>query len=315
MVLTVTLNPAIDKMVMLRGYQIHALHRLKPGEQSMTLPGGKGVNIAMTLQLLGNQVVATGFAAGHTGHMLTDSIRNLGITTNFIFTEGTTRTNISILDVKHETLTEINEQGPDVSKEDQDYFLKNYIRLLHSAKMVVLGGSLPQNIKLEFYANLVFEARKKSVPVIAHVSSKYIEPILSEHPNVLVPDLRSKHRLEGKPVNVLQALHDLGGEFLQKSSKMDHVIFNNRIENVLAMDKNRAFVLKPENLKINNMLGYADAYVAGYAHGLLNGWEFKESLRFASACGLTNVEQVCKDLRDVQKINDNLSRISLEEYK
>ena len=85
MILTVTLNPAIDKILILNNFEVHKLHRLEAEEMSMITPGGKGVNIAYTLKLLGNEVIASGFAGGHSGHMLCDAIREIGITTNFIF--------------------------------------------------------------------------------------------------------------------------------------------------------------------------------------------------------------------------------------
>ncbi len=314
MILTVTLNPAIDRLILLNKFQLHRLHRLKGHDKTMTLPGGKGVNIAMTLNLLGNEVVATGFAAGHTGHMLADALRNKGITTNFIFTDGNTRTNISLLDMENETLTEINESGPEVSLEDQEYFYRNYKRLLHYSKLVVIGGSMPANVPAEYYAKLIFEANRKSVPIIVHTSSRYLDAVLTEKPTALMPDLRSKLHLHGKPLNVLQALHDLGLNFFERCPALQFVVFPNRIENVLVMDKTVAKVLRPDNLNIINMLGYGDAFVAGFTHGMLHGMSFDEMSVFAAACGLSNVEQVCKDLKTVDQINTNLSRIKIEPY-
>lgn len=313
MVLTVTLNAAIDKMVMLNGFELHKLHRLHPDEKSITLAGGKGVNIAIALHTLGCPVMVTGFAAGHSGQLLTETIRKIGITTNFVFTEGNTRTNLSILDAKNETLTAINEPGGLVAQDDQTFFLENYERLLNLVNMVVLGGSMPEGMHFDFYAKLVELAANKKIPVIAHVSPKYFDAILSEKISVLIPDLRSYPMVRGKQSNIIQAMVDLGNELLMENEHLEYVIFGNRIENVVALSRSKSYILRPSNLKIVNMLGYADSFVAGFVHGLYYNQTMLDSLRLASACGLTNVEHLCKDLKNKELVVRNISRIEVEE--
>ena len=155
MILTITLNPAIDKILILERFELHKLHRLNSEELTMTLPGGKGVNIALNLKVLGNEVIATGFAGGHAGHLLCDGLRQKGITTSFVFTGDATRTNISILDLKNETLTEINDFGQEVTTEDIDYFFDNYTRLLNRIKYVVIAGSVPRGVPDDVYNKLI----------------------------------------------------------------------------------------------------------------------------------------------------------------
>lgn len=313
MILTVTANPAIDKIVLLQGFKMHKLHRISGREASLTLPGGKGVNIAIGLNTLSNEVVATGFASGYTGHLLTESVRNLGISTNFVFTEGTTRTNISVLDLKNETLTEVNEVGPTISEEDQTFYLDTYQRLLQNASLVIVGGSLPKGVGDNFYSQLVYYANKANVRIIMHVAPKYLDAILIENPDVIIPDLRSKKELGGYSLTEVDSLIELGQEILQRNARIKHVILENRIENVVALSRDKRYVIRPQHLKILNMLGYADAYVAGFAHNFVQNKAFEEALIFASACGLTNVEQVSKDLNNIDLISANLSRINLEE--
>jgi 1-phosphofructokinase family hexose kinase len=313
MVLTVTLNPAIDKLLIMNQFVVHKLHRLESNEKSIISAGGKGVNIAMNLQILKDDVVASGFASGHSGHLLCDELRRKGITTSFIFTEGLTRTNISILDQENETLTEINDYGHSVTEADQAFFLENYDRLLHRVDTVVLAGSLPLGVSEEIYRKMIQLARRKKLKVIMHTSPYHMDPIMDSSPHIIIPDMRSFHEMLGKPCDGIDQFIQVGKEVLVKNKDSELVIFIHRIENVVAVSRSASFIIKPENLKIVNMLGYADAWLAGFIHQMLKNTSLRDTLNFASAAGLTNVESLHKEIMTVESIKKNLKRIIIEE--
>ena len=142
---------------------------------------------------MGNDVVATGFAGGHEGHMLCDQIRQRGITTSFIFSEEPTRTNISIIDQKHETLTEVNDFGQHISEDDLTFFLDNFKSLLPRTKIAVFGGSVPRGVSNAFYHQLLEITKLYGVKVVLHTSEKYLLPVMGVAPLVVIPDMRSSH--------------------------------------------------------------------------------------------------------------------------
>ena len=313
MILTITLNPAIDKILILERFELHKLHRLNSEELTMTLPGGKGVNIALNLKVLGNEVIATGFAGGHAGHLLCDGLRQKGITTSFVFTGDATRTNISILDLKNETLTEINDFGQEVTTEDIDYFFDNYTRLLNRIKYVVIAGSAPRGVPDDVYNKLIKIATGKKLKVFFHASPEHLESVLTVSPFLINPDMRSNHQLFGKPLDGIAQFVDAGKNILVKSRDTEFVLFTHRIENVVAITRERSYVLRPKELKIMNMLGYADAFIAGFIHAFGQNLPVIEVLKYASSAGLTNVENIYKEITDVNKITENLQRIEVEE--
>lgn len=315
MILTVTLNPAIDKILILNNFELHKLHRLESDELSLITPGGKGVNIAYTLKILGNDVIASGFAGGHAGHMLCDAIREIGITTNFVFTNGNTRTNTSILDRKNETLTEINDFGQEIPSDDIDFFIENYTKLLNRVKLVVIGGSLPRGVSIDVYNQLITLAREHNKKVIVHTSSDYTEGIMKSSPFLINPDMRSNHELFGKPIDGIPQFLETGRHILTHTTDTEFVIFTHRIENVVAITRDKSYIIRPKNLEIVNMLGYADAYLAGFIHAYMQNLPIASILQYASAAGLTDVEDLYKEIRDIHKIEENLSRITVEEVE
>lgn len=312
MITTVTLNPAIDRIYFVDDFKLHKLHRLAP-ENSVISPGGKGVNIAIALQQLGLPTLAMGFGGGTRGRALTQMIRQEGVSTNFIFTAGETRTDISIFDRVTNTLTEINEPGMPVPEDEINLFLENYKKALHETKIMILAGSIPPKVQNNFYAELVRLAQEKDVKTIVHTSPKFIEYAIEAEASVINPDMRSSHELFGKPLDGVEEFIRSGKEILSKRQKTELVLFSHRIENIVAITRNKTYILRPQNLKIKNMLGYGDAVVAGLAYSMRNKKELRDALIFAGACGLTNVESLEKQMSDMGKIKDNLSRIKVEE--
>lgn len=315
MILTVTLNPAIDKVLVLNSFELHKLHRLEEGEFSILSAGGKGVNIARNLKTLGNEVIASGFAAGHSGHMLCDYLHEEGITTNFIFTEGNTRTNTSILDRTNETLTEINDFGQIVNEDDISYFLESFERALKRARFLIIAGSIPKGANEDLMCNMISLARQKKVKSILHTNPDHTECYLKASPYIIVPDMRSNHMLFGKEVDGIANFLEAGRYILTHSSDTEYVMFIHRIENVVVITRDRSYILRPQDLKIVNMLGYGDAFISGFVHALLQNKTIQEVMLFASAAGLTDVEDLYKEISDIELIEANINRISLEEVE
>ncbi len=109
LIYTVTLNPSLDYYLSLPALHPGTLHRV---QNAQLLPGGKGVNVAIVLSRLGVPVHALGFAAGHTGALLTTLLREIGLDTDFVTVpDGMTRLNVKI---STESETELNGAGPDI---------------------------------------------------------------------------------------------------------------------------------------------------------------------------------------------------------
>jgi 1-phosphofructokinase family hexose kinase len=282
-------------------------------ENSIISPGGKGVNIAITLQYMGLQTLAMGFGGGTRGRALTQMIRQEGVSTNFVFTAGETRTDISIFDRLTNTLTEINEPGMPVPEDEINLFLENYKKALCQTNIMILAGSIPPKVPNNLYAELVQLAHKKNIKTIVHTSPKFIEYAIEAEASIINPDMRSSHELFGKPLDGIDEFVRSGKEILSKRQKTELVLFSHRIENIVAITRDKTYILRPQNLKIKNMLGYGDAVVAGLAYSMRNDKNMRESLIFAGACGLTNVESLEKQMNDMEKIKSNFSRIEVEE--
>src|SRR5207244_1053965 len=149
MIVTVTLNAAIDRTLTVPNFQRGQRHRASAG---LTLAGGKGINVARALKTLGVPVVATGLVGGQTGTRIVEELTAEAILNDFVHIEGESRTSTAVVDPTGGTYTEINEWGPAVTAEELDTLLEKLRYLTQDAELVVFAGSLPRDVDDDFYA-------------------------------------------------------------------------------------------------------------------------------------------------------------------
>src|SRR5258708_10736782 len=143
MILTVTLNAAIDRTVAVPSFRQGNRHR---AVEASTVAGGKGVNVARALKLLDHPVIATGLAGGPTGARVMERLAEESILTDFTWIAGESRTNLAVVDPTSGEQTEINERGPDVSAEELERFLEKLLYLAPAPRICPIPASLPPSL-------------------------------------------------------------------------------------------------------------------------------------------------------------------------
>ena len=156
MILTVTLNAAIDRTVAVPNFRLGQRHR---AVESRTVAGGKGVNVARALKLLGRPVIATGLVGGSAGTRIVERLGEESILNDFTRIAGESRTNLAVVDPTTGEQTEINERGPQVTPEEVDRFVEKLLYLAQGASICVLAGSIPPGCDPDVYARLVTELK------------------------------------------------------------------------------------------------------------------------------------------------------------
>ena len=146
MILTVTLNTAIDKTLAVPNFRLGRRHRTV---ERRALAGGKGVNIARTLKTLGLPVIATGFQGGPTGTQIVAQLAEESILHDFVRIREESRTNTAVIDPTTGEQTEINERGPKVSEQEVELFVDKLLYLAKGASWCVFAGSLPRHVDVD----------------------------------------------------------------------------------------------------------------------------------------------------------------------
>jgi len=200
-VVTVTLNPAIDRTVWVDELVPGTTHRTA---DARTTIGGKGINVARTVARLGAPVIALGIAGEDQAPSLEQHLAAVGVRSRFLSTPGETRTNLKLIEQATGRLTEINGSGPHVSA---DLIAAMEAELLSTVEdegsaVVVLAGSLPVGIEPSVYAQWTrrLGALEAPVRVLVDASDEALELVVGAQPLVLKPNRIEAERLVGHAI-------------------------------------------------------------------------------------------------------------------
>ena len=195
LIVTVTMNAAIDRTLTVPNFQRGQRHR---ASQGLTLAGGKGINIARALKSLGVPVVATGLAGGRTGTRIVEELTSEAILNDFVRIEDESRTSTAIVDPTGSSYTEVNEWGPHVEPEELEILLEKLAYLSRGADYVVFAGSLPRGMDDDFYAEAVRELKRQGAQTVLDCEGEPLRLGVQAEPLLVSPNEREAELLAGQ---------------------------------------------------------------------------------------------------------------------
>ncbi len=316
MIVTVTLNPAVDKVYWvdrLKICQITQEEFLTRATRSSTSAGGKGLNMSRFLSAFGMDNVAMGFVGGNTGHVVVRYLQNKGVTTNFVWTHDETRVNVIILENERDHSPNlINERGPQITEPELERFMRQYRRIVKRASWVVLAGSLPPGIDPGIYAELATIARDSGAKVVISAGGEPLTRALVACPTIVKPDTREHMLLEGKQLTSVDAIIAAGKNVVACGAEM--VIISHHVTGDIAITPDAVWEIKttvPTSL-FKNLVGADDAFLAGILYKLAQEAPVEESLRFGLAAGIASAESEKKICEDRARVEAEMQKVTVE---
>ena len=313
MILTVTLNAAIDRTVAVPNFRLGQRHR---AVESRTVAGGKGVNVARALKLLGRPVIATGLVGGATGTRILERLAEESILHDFMRIDGESRTNLAVIDPTTGLQTEINERGPQVEPEEIDRFLEKLLYLAQGATICVLAGSLPPGVDQAVYARLVEELRRLDVISVLDTDGEEMRAGLRAGPAVVAPNVGEAEEAVGHEFNDaddqamgLAGLLEMGaGEAIITSASGCVAI-------VGTGQARRRYEVAIEPLEPIAAVGSGDAFLAGYVAARYEGRSPSECLAHGVACGAQSTQHFGAGSLDPREVGRLLARVEVRELE
>ena len=313
MILTVTLNAALDRTVAVPNFQLGRRHR---AVESRTVAGGKGINIARALSRLGRPVIASGFAGGPTGTRVLEQLHEESVLTDFIGIAAETRVNLAVIDPTSGEQTEINERGPAVSPEEVKRLFDRISYLSGGVKLCVLAGSLPPGAGADLYARLIKDLIERGILVVLDAEGEAMLAGLRAGASVVTPNEAEAEELVGQEFadrgDLVQGLTEL-----VRLGAGEAVI--TRPEGCVAVideDGGRRFLeVQTAPLEPVSTVGSGDAFLAGYAAARYDGRSPADCLSYGVACGAESTQHFgagTVDRRQVERILPNVEVRDLE---
>lgn len=283
MILTVTLNAAIDKTHLIPGFGVERVNR--PTEV-IALAGGKGINVARVLRTLGQPTLATGLVAGHAGSFIEACVAREGIPHRFLrLPTGESRTCLAVVHPETGATTEINEPGAPVDAVSLTALLALYGQLLADADWVALSGSMPPGLDGEAYLTMMAAARKAGKRIALDTSGPPLAHALAGRPDILKPNQHEAQDVLGyavTPDTLAAALADL----LDRGAGMVALTLGG--SGAAIANRDEAFFFTAPAVRVVNAIGSGDSFLAGLLSGLSKGRSLAEAGALGVACGSAN---------------------------
>ncbi|MFA4965735.1 MAG: 1-phosphofructokinase family hexose kinase [Thermoleophilia bacterium] len=290
MIITVTPNAAVDKTLTVPHFRTGFRHR---ASESLTLPGGKGVNIARALRTLGQPVVVTGLVGGRAGQQIVEGLQRENILNDFVHIAGESRTSTAVVDPTTMTQTEIIEYGPVVTAAELDAFLDKIEYLSRGARFLVLAGSLPRKVAEEFYSSVMQRIRRHRCFVVLDSAGEPLRLGLRGRPHLVSPNVREAEDLVGHEFHDDQDIVDATAMVCEMGAR--NVIIKQPHGCVARFQiGRRQRVFKAGIAPLDTLLstvGSGDAFLAGFVSARFQKLDLPECLCHALAAGAANTQQ------------------------
>jgi 1-phosphofructokinase family hexose kinase len=290
MIVTVTLNAALDRTLRVANFQAGARHR---AESALRLPGGKGVNVARALKRLGQPVIATGLAGGRVGTYIIEELTAEGILNDFVRIQDESRTSTAVIDSIGSLQTEINEQGPSVTPGELDVLMDKVRYLSRGADLFAVAGSLPRETPPTFYGTLVRELKRQRMIVALDATGPALREGLAAEPAVVSPNVREAEQLVGHEfaddadlAAAAATIAEMGAETVLIHHEGGCVA---RVRTAPGRPA-RTFRATAPRQEAVSTVGSGDAFLAGYLSARYHQQTPEAALALAVACGAANTQ-------------------------
>ncbi len=278
MIVTVTMNPAIDKTIDVESLEVGKLNRIKRVEQDA---GGKGINVSKTIKALGGESIATGFLGGNAGRMIENVLQTLGITTDFVQVDGETRTNTKVIDASSE-LTELNEPGVVITEEQLVTLIHKLEGYANPETLIVLAGSLPAGVPKDTYEKMIEKLHKKGAKVLLDADGELFRNGIKAGPDMIKPnrdELSEYAGIEGKATD--EELLEIAKEFETKG--VETVAISMGAEGAMMIQGDKKVKCPVLKIKAHSAVGAGDAMVAAMAYSWEKKLGFEEMVKLCLA--------------------------------
>ncbi|GAA0122280.1 MAG: 1-phosphofructokinase [Clostridium argentinense] len=307
--ITVTLNPSIDRRYNIKDFERGKVFR---ADDFQYTPGGKGLNVAKIIKTLGEPVVATGFLGGKSGSYIREKLNEMNIEHKFLSIDGETRSCLAIIS-DDGSQTEILESGPLILEKDMDGFYNLYKELIEDEEIICISGSMPKDIDIDTYKNLIEIANKEGKKVLLDTSGEALKKGMEGKPYLIKPN---KEELEAIVGNSISTEDDVikGVSAIIKNG-INIIAVSLGKEGCLVFNDNYMYRVTIPKVTAVNPVGSGDAMIAGFAVSLKRNYEFENMIKLAAACGTANALEKETGKVDINNINSLINHIIIEKIK
>jgi 1-phosphofructokinase len=281
MIVTLTLNPCIDKTVSVPSFSVDKMNRVRIVR---TDPSGKGINVSIALSNLGMETACVGFNFTNGGALLEASLTEQGIPHRFVTVEGRLRTNLKVFDEAARHTIEINEYGDKVEESDIARLTDLLLEIVGEKDVAVLSGSIPAGVPKSIYGDLCRKLReaRPSCRLIVDGEGELLVKGLEESPFAIKPNIHELESTLNCKIESEQQLVKVSRSLIEQYG-VKVVCPSMGPKGAAIVTADEAWFCDAPDVEIKGIPGAGDSMVAGLCLAVSGGKPVSEMLRYAVA--------------------------------
>jgi tagatose 6-phosphate kinase len=286
MIVTITLNPAVDKTCEIGQVMPGEVNRIR---STSSVAGGKGINVAKILRQFHLPCAAMGFLGGPGGRLIEESMIKTGTECHFTRIKAYTRTNTNII-ADNGYVTELLEPGPVITGKELENFNKEFEYCLEDGEPFVMSGSAPGGVPLDIYASLIEKCRAEKRKVFLDTSGELLREGIKAKPYFIKPNKKELEYICGRKLNdrddvIYEAkkLNEYGIEKVAVSLGTGGLVY---------VDRENVIYEQARKVKTLNTVGCGDSVVASFVMSEIAGEPAELAMKKAVALAAANASTI-----------------------
>lgn len=307
MIITVSLNPALDKTIAVDGVNANGVNRVLA---SRVDAGGKGINVAKTVKALGGEPLAMGIVGGSGGVFIQQQLEGEGIRHDFVISEHPTRTNLKVSDRLRQTMTEFNEPGAPVTDVLLEQVWEKLDKTAQKGDTVVIAGTNPPGMRDDVIAGWIEKLNAKGVVTALDTIGESMRQGIAAKPSVIKPNINELADLCGEDLHYIRDIIASARQITQQG--VERVVVSMGGDGALFVTKDR--ILRGYGLKIQlgSTVGSGDAMMAAILYYLEQGCSWEETAKWSIATSAANAMCEGSQTPDMEQIKALVDQVVIE---
>ena len=284
MITTITLNPCIDRTVMLPSVSFGKLNIV---EKSRSDIGGKGINVAVALKQLGVDVSCSGISFDGDSVKLREELDGFGIPHDFIVASGNMRMNVKIVETAKKEMTELNSPGEPVSKDVLDRFLSKLKELGSKSEIIVFAGRLPVRADADYYYRCIDALAGYTVKFIVDAAGEPLKHAIAAKPFLIKPNAYELGMLYDTEIKTVDDAVLLSRKITDQG--VGYVCCSLGENGAVLVDSDNVWFASALNIEPKGFQGAGDSMIAGICKAMAKRLPPCEMLRYGTAAAAASL--------------------------
>lgn len=281
MIYTVTLNPCLDYLVAVPGFQSGRVNRAR---YERIIPGGKGINVSYVLNILKQDNLALGLVGGFTGAEIERLMDKDGIQHDFVQLQcGSSRIDVQMVDGIESSIHGV---GPLITQDDIDALCEK-LQKLEDGDTLVLSGSIPRGARDTVYSDILRSVEHKDLYIVVDAKGPLLLNTLKYKPFLIKPNrqemidifFRNPDSIDDI-IHYAQSMQGMGARNVLVSLSAEGAI--------LVSESGEIYRHSAMEGTVHNTVGCGDSMLAGFLAGYRQNHDMVEAFQLSLAAASAN---------------------------